>query len=104
MTDGQDDDESVLARVEPYGADPDDVAAYDVVVDLLNQVVGVYSAQIRDEQRREPVDHEAVAALRETQASYVGTQRRLRPGDRERVAELRRECAAIIREFEAGLS
>ena len=86
-------DESVLGGMRPHGWSPDEVAAYEVAVALLNQVVGVYAARIRD-QRDDPA---AVAALRAEQARYVEQRQRLRPGDRDGVARVRRECAAIIR-------
>jgi hypothetical protein len=97
----QGEDVSVLSRIEPHGWDPDTVAAYEVAVDLLNQVVGVHSARIRDAERTEPPDEQAVAALREEQAKYVDARRHLQPSDHEQVARIRWECAAIIREFDA---
>lgn len=91
-----DDDDSILAQVRPHGWDPQTVTAYEVAVDLLNQVVGVYSARIAGQR-----DPEAIASLREAQGRYIETRKRLRPGDRDEVARIRQECAAIIREFGA---
>lgn len=96
------DDEPILARVEPHGRDEDEVRAYEVALDLVNQVIGLYTTRIRDLERTEPVDEERIAALRDRQASYVRLRDLLRPGDREQVMRLRHECATIIRGIGSG--
>lgn len=88
------DDDGILGKVRPHGFSPAEVQEYEIAIDALNSVIGIYSARYHEE-RDNPT---AAAALRAEISRYVQLQKSLSPGDRERVAEVRRECVAIIQE------
>lgn len=87
---------SVLAGAEPVELAPDDETAYELVIDLLDSVVGLYSERIRAAEHAPGPDPEAIARLVAEQVHYLKTRAALTPQDQAQVAALRSECAAIL--------
>jgi hypothetical protein len=92
--DGPASGDSILGRLQPHGWSPEDVTAYEIAVDGIHRVIGIYTGRLH-EQRDDPA---AVAESRAEIARWADVQQQLRIGDRERVAEVRRQCSAIVRE------
>jgi hypothetical protein len=88
------DNDWILDALRPHGFSPEEVQEYEITVDRINTVIGIYSARL-DLVRDDPAE---AAPLRAEVSRWVQIQKGLRIGDRERVAEIRRECDAIIRE------
>lgn len=88
------DDDWILKAMRPHGHSPEEVQAYEIAVDRINSVIGVYSARLH-EVRDDPA---AAAPLRAEIDRWVEIRKGLAIGDRERVEQIRRECNAIIRE------
>lgn len=90
-----DDYDGILDKARPtHPYDPDEERDYEIAMDKVNSVVGVYSARLH-EVRDDPA---AAAPIRAEITRWVEIQKSLRIDDRERVARVRREGEAIIRE------
>jgi len=82
--------------------DPQAEIAYEVPIDLLNEVVGIYSARLWDAEHAVSPDPDVAAALRRSMAHWVKVREGLRPDDQQEVARISQECGAIIRDFREG--
>jgi hypothetical protein len=84
----------ILDKVQPHGYTPEQVRDYEIAVDKINSVVGVYSARLH------PVrdDPTASAPIRAEIDRWVEMRKSLRIGDHERMEEIRCAGEAISRE------
>lgn len=87
------DDDWILEAMRPHGFTPEEVQAYEIAVDRINSVIGIYSARLHEVRD----DDTAAAPLRAEIDRWVEIRKGLSIGDRERVEEIRRVCNAIIR-------
>ena len=83
---------------ESAALDPQTELAYEVCIDLINEVVGVYSARLWDEQHAVRPDLDVIADLRQLISRCAQTQQDLRPRDTDEVARISQECGAVLRE------
>lgn len=93
--------QSILARLQTTRHDPDATAAYEVTVDLLRQVVAIFSARRWQQEHAEEPDADALEEAVRLQGHYARLLQDLNADDRVRVVELDRECVSIIRQAEA---
>jgi hypothetical protein len=92
------DDESVLARVTPGAYDPAAAAEFELTRRLLLQVLALRSARVRDLERADPPDPDALAAANAAQLETARLVQDLDPDDRALVARVHAECVALLRE------
>ena len=75
----------------------DEAVAYEVALELINEVVGACSARIATEQARPDPDRDAIAVWLAERGRCAEVRRGLDPSDHAAVARVRREYAALAR-------
>lgn len=86
----------VLAGLGPVTWSPEDGVAYEVALEVIQQVVGAYSALIARERAAAAPDAELIDSWRGERRRWQERARSLSPDDRGTVDEVSAECAALL--------
>jgi hypothetical protein len=94
-------DQSVLSAMGPVTWSPEDGVAYEVALELMQQVVGACSALIAKEESAEAPDTTVIESWERVQGRWAGRERELHPADRRGVESIIAECQALVGELRA---
>jgi len=94
-------DQSVLGAMGPVTWSLEDGVAYEVALELIQQVVGAYSALIAKEESSEVPDTTVIESWERVQGRWAGRGRELHPADRRGVESIIAECQALVAELRA---
>ena len=86
----------MLAGLGPVTWSPEDGVAYEVALEVIQQVVGAYSALIARERAAAAPDAEVIGSWRSERHRWQERARSLSPDDRGTVDEISAECAARL--------
>lgn len=86
----------VLAALGPVAWALEDGVAYEVALEVIQQVVGAYSALIAKEESADAPNTLAIEAWEREQGQWVRTGRELSPADRTGVDRVTAECQALV--------
>ena len=100
-TAGRGEGEPVLAGLGPVTWSAEDSVAYEVALEVIQQVVGAYSALIAKEERKRAPDESRVGSWRGERRRWQERGRSLAPDDRREVERVSAECAVLLRGLRA---
>jgi hypothetical protein len=89
--------DSLLGNLGSSAPDMDAVQDFDVVVDRINRVIALFSAQLAKERARDLPDTGHLETLRRRRDHFVAEWEALTPRDPVRIAQLHRECVELLR-------
>ena len=98
---GGGEDRPVLAGLGPVSWSPEDGVAYEVALEVIQQVIGAYSALIAKEESRAASDASLIESWEQEQGRWAGRGRELDPADRRGIDQVVAECQALLARLRA---
>lgn len=90
-------DESILAGLGEADWSQDDAVAYEVALDIVNEIIGAYSGLIGREEASPSPDATRIAAWRQAKLAWARRRNDLSPADPQTVQAVRLEGADLLR-------
>ncbi len=88
---------SIVGDLQPFERDDDEAISFEVTLDLIGQVMAVYTGQIAAERRQPAPDQEAIATWTRHRTLAAADQQGLRASGPASVQRTREHYAALLR-------
>lgn len=95
---------SIVGNLQPFERNDDEAISFEVTLDLIGQVVAVYTGRIAAEQRQPEPDQEAIATWTAHRTRAAADQQGLRAPDPAAVQKTRERYTALLRSLRGQTS
>lgn len=88
---------SIVGNLQPFERDDDEAISFEVALDLIGQVMAVYTGRIAAERRQPEPDQEAIATWTAHRTRAAADQQGLRAHNPAAVLKTRESYASLLR-------